>query len=164
MPLCLGGNRAELGECCMSWQSGVQSITQGLVWSARAAWWVHSAEGAQCGTAGTLQCSWGVCMKVLCSWAEACTIHSLFPKCTKCCECFVCPKQLWSWYIETPLGAALWTLAGLPLPGCGVCCDECVLVCACVCSAFVCVCTVHMHLLPGVNCRYVYMYRYLYMY
>lgn len=62
------------------------------------------------------------------------------------------------------LGAALWTLAGFHFPGCGVCSEECVFVCACVCSVFVCVCTVHIHLLAGVNCKYVYMYRYLYMY
>lgn len=51
MPLCLGGNSAELGDC-----HGVMAIldadhTQGVTWSATAAPVDHSAEGAQCGTA-----------------------------------------------------------------------------------------------------------------
>lgn len=44
---------AELGDC-----RGVMAImgadhTQGVIWSARTALVGHSAEGAQCGTAGT---------------------------------------------------------------------------------------------------------------
>lgn len=41
--------------------------------------------------------------------------------------------------LRLPLGAALWTLAGLPFPGCGVCCDECVFVCVHVCARRLCV-------------------------
>lgn len=35
------------------WQSWVQGITQGCSGQPEQHWWVHSAEGAPCGTAGT---------------------------------------------------------------------------------------------------------------
>lgn len=68
MPLCLGGNSAELGDCCSimailgaEHHPGCdlvsQNSTDGSILLRE-----HSVEQQE-----RLQCSWGVCMKVLCS-------------------------------------------------------------------------------------------------
>lgn len=166
MPLCLGGNSAELVTAVVSWQSWVQSITQGVIWSARTALvdpfcWGSAVWNSRnsCSVAGEF--AW----RFFVAGLKLAPSILYFPSVQNPVNARVCPKQSWSWYIETPPWCCsldsgrtsfprLWSLFW------GVC----VRVCACVCSAFVCVCTVHIHLLAGVNCKYVYMYRYLYMY
>lgn len=166
MPLCLGGNRAELVTAVVSWQSWVPSIAQGVIWSARTALvdpfcWGSTVWNSRnsCSAAGEF--AW----RFFVAGLKLAPSILYFPSVQNPVNACVCPKQSWSWYIETPPWCCSLDSGRISFPRLwSLFWGVCVRVCACVCSAFVCVCTVHIHLLAGVNCKYVHMYRYLYMY
>lgn len=141
MPLCLGGNSAELCDC-----SSILAILgaehhPGVIWSARTALvdpfcWGSTVWNSRnsCSVAGEF--AW----RFLVAGLKLAPSILYFPSVQNPVNARVCPKQSWSWYTETPsLGAALWTLAGLHFPGCGVCSKERVFVCVHVCAWRLCV-------------------------
>lgn len=150
MPLCLGGTSAELGDCSSAMAVLGAEHHHGVIWSARTALvdpfcWGSTvwSSSNSCSVAGEF--AW----RFFVAGLKLAPSILYFPSVQNPVNARVCPKQSWSWYIETPPLVLLFGLWQDFISQAVESVVTSVCLCVCMCVLGVCVCMYSTHTSTG---------------